>query len=130
MYWSLPFQFSPHNHYLALWFNLGLVGLFSGCYLLFSAIGRARRASLRRQPPVRGQLIAFVLGAVAVCSAVFFVDLHKPWIYFWMYTGVVMRLALCVEPQAPCAGAVPERACARAHRARSLWLGADRDARS
>ena len=27
VYWSMPFRFSPHNHYLALWFNLGLVGL-------------------------------------------------------------------------------------------------------
>ncbi len=48
-YASMPFQFSPHNHYLALWFNLGLVGLLCGTYLLFSAIGRARRASLQRR---------------------------------------------------------------------------------
>jgi len=97
VYWSMAFQFSPHNHYLALWFNLGLVGLISGCYLLFSAIGRARRASLRAAPPLRGQLIAFVLGAVGVATAVFFVDLYEPWFYFWMYGGAVMRLALCVE---------------------------------
>jgi len=45
-------------------------------------------------------LIAYVIGGTAVCGAVFFVDLHDPWIYFWMYTGVVMRLALCVVPQA------------------------------
>ena len=99
-YAYMPFQYSPHNHYLALWFNLGLVGLFSGSYLLFSAIGRARRASLRAAAPMRGQLVAFVLGTVGVCTAVFFVDLHKPWFYFWMYAGVAMRMALCVE-QAP-----------------------------
>jgi O-antigen ligase len=96
-YSVMPFQYSPHNHYLALWFNLGLVGLFFGCYLLFSAIGRARRASLHAAPPMRGQLIAFVLGAVGVATAVFFVDLHKPWFYFWMYAGAVMRMVLCVE---------------------------------
>ncbi|HEU4779371.1 MAG TPA: O-antigen ligase family protein [Steroidobacteraceae bacterium] len=96
-YSSMPFQFSPHNHYLALWFNLGLVGLSFGSYLLFSAIGRARRASLHAAPPLRGQLIAFVLGTVGVCTAVFFVDLHKPWFYFWMYAGLAMRMALCVE---------------------------------
>ena len=96
-YSSMPFQYSPHNHYLALWFNLGLVGLFFGSYLLFSAIGRARRASFHAAPPIRGQLIAFVLGTVGVCTAVFFVDLHNPWFYFWMYAGLVMRMALCVE---------------------------------
>ena len=35
-YWSMAFQYSPHNHYLSLWFNLGLVGLLLGTYLLFS----------------------------------------------------------------------------------------------
>jgi O-antigen ligase len=96
-YTHMPFQFSPHNHYLGLWFNLGLVGLFCGTYLLFSAIGRARRASLQAPSQYRGQLIAFVLGTVGVVTAVFFVDLHKPWFYFWMYAGVAMRLVLCAE---------------------------------
>lgn len=99
VYWSFPFRFSPHNHYFALWFNLGLVGLVSGCYLLFNAIGRARRASLVADGDTRRQLIAFVIGGTAVCGAVFFVDLHEPWVYFWIYAGVVMRLTLCVAPQ-------------------------------
>jgi len=97
VYWSFAFRFSPHNHYFAQWFNLGLVGLFASAYLLFSAIGRARRASLEADPAVRRQLIAFVIGATGLCAAVFFVELHEPWDYFWMYTGVVMRLALCVQ---------------------------------
>jgi O-antigen ligase len=100
VYRSMPFQFSPHNHYLALWFNLGLIGLVCGCYLLFSAIGRARRASIKALPPARGQLIAFVMGGVAVATAVFFVDLYKPWFYFWMYAGAAMRLVLCSERSA------------------------------
>ncbi|MEO8017512.1 MAG: O-antigen ligase family protein, partial [Pseudomonadota bacterium] len=65
-YWSMAFQFSPHNHYLSLWFNLGLVGLVLGVYLLLTVIGRARRASLLAAPPIRGQLIAFVLGATGL----------------------------------------------------------------
>jgi hypothetical protein len=97
VYWSFPFHFSPHNHYLAIWFNLGLVGLICGCYLLFSAIGRARRASFVAQPPLRGFLVAYVIGAVAICGAVFFVDLYTPWNFFWMYTGVLIRLSLCVQ---------------------------------
>jgi len=96
-YAYMPFQFSPHNHYLALWFNLGLVGLFFGSYLLFASISRARRASLHAPPQYRGQLIAFVLGTVGVATAIFFVDLHKPWFYFWMYAGVAIRLALLAE---------------------------------
>jgi hypothetical protein len=98
VYWSFPFRFSPHNHYLSLWFNLGLVGLVTGAYLIFGAIGRARRASFEAQPPVRGYLMAFVIGATAVAAAVFFVDLHTPWVYFWMFTGVMMRLASTVVP--------------------------------
>ncbi len=107
VYWSMPFSYSPHNHYLAMWFNLGLVGLVGAAYLLFSAIGRARRASAIAQPPYRGQLIAFVLGGVGVCTAIFFVELYKPWFYFWMYGGAVMRLVLCVN-ESP--AVVPERA--------------------
>jgi O-antigen ligase len=108
VYWSMPFHFSPHNHYLALWFNLGLIGLFTGSYLLFSAVSRARKASLVAAPPARGQLVAFVIGGIAVCGAVFFVDLYDPWFFFWMYTGVVMRVAYCVQ-HAPATDAVPER---------------------
>lgn len=99
VYWSMPFLFSPHNHYLQLWFNLGLVGLFFGTYLLFSAMARARRASAHAPRPYRGQLIAFVLATVGVCTAVFFVDLYKPFYYFWMYGGVVMRLVICMKAQ-------------------------------
>ena len=99
VYWTFPFRFSPHNHYFSLWFNLGLVGLLSGCYLLFSPIGRARRASLIAPPELRRQLIAFVIGGISVCGAVFFVELFDPWMYFWMYTGTVMRLVLCIQPQ-------------------------------
>lgn len=99
VYWSMPFFFSPHNHYFSLWFNMGLVGLFAGTYLLFSAMGRARRASVHAPRPYRGQLIAFVLATVGVCTAVFFVDLYKPFYYFWMYGGVVMRLVICMKEQ-------------------------------
>jgi O-Antigen ligase len=109
VYWSMPFHFSPHNHYLALWFNLGLVGLFTGAYLLFSPIARARRASVSAQPPARGQLIAYVTGGIALCGAVFFVDLYEPWYYYWMYTGVVMRMAYCIETEAAPEAAVQAR---------------------
>ena len=40
-----------------------------------------------------------VLATVGVCTAVFFVDLYKPFYYFWMYGGVVMRLVICMNEQ-------------------------------
>jgi hypothetical protein len=129
-YGSFAFHFAPHNHYFALWFNLGLLGLFTGCYLLFSAIARARRASLIAEPGVRRQLIAFVIGGISVCGAVFFVELHDPWIFFWMYAGAVIRLALCVVPAAE-AAAAPVPVLGRRQRARPAvardaygWAGA------
>lgn len=127
VYWSFPFRFSPHNHYLSLWFNLGLVGLVAGSYLLFSAIARAFRASLLAEQPARRQLMAFVLGGLAISGAVFFVDLHTPWIYFWMYTGVAMRVALCVE-ESPAAAPEPVKpARGRAVKQDSYgWAGSGR----
>ena len=43
------------------------------------------------------RLIHGVFVVWGVVTAVFFVDLHKPWFYFWMYAGLVMRMVLCVE---------------------------------
>ncbi len=97
VYWTFPFRYSPHNHYLSLWFNLGLVGLIAGTFVLFYVIRRARLASERAVPPARGLLIGYVIGAIALCVAIFFVDLHQPWPYFWAFSGVILRLALLVQ---------------------------------
>jgi hypothetical protein len=116
VYSSMPFNFAPHNHYLALWFNLGLIGLACGIALLFGAIRRARIASFQAAPPLRGQLIAFVLGATGLATAIFFVDLHKPWMFYWMYTGIAMRLAISVQETpatVPEAARVPTRVAPR-----------------
>lgn len=99
VYDTMPFNYSPHNHYLGMWFSLGLLGVFCSIYLLGSAIARARRASEQARPPHRGQLIAFVIGGIALMTAIFFVDLHNPWHYFWMYAGLAMRVALSVNEQ-------------------------------
>ena len=125
VYWSFAFRFSPHNHYFSLWFNMGLVGLFCGSYLLFSAINRARRASLVAEPLLRRYFVGFVIGAIAVCGAVFFVELHKPWMFFWMYAGTVMRLVLCVEPEAVTRPVLERRPLRQSSTVRDShgWLG-------
>lgn len=94
VYWSMPFRYSPHNHYLGLWFNLGIPGLACGVVALASAVRQAQRASLDAEPSLRPHLMGFVIGALAVCVAVFFVDLHQPWLYFWAYAGLATRLAV------------------------------------
>lgn len=99
VYWSMPFRFSPHNHYLGLWFNLGLFGLLAGTFVLYYAIRRAKRASDVARAPYRGLLVGFVIGTIAMCVAIFFVDLHQPWAYFWLYAGVTLRTALLVEQE-------------------------------
>ena len=100
VYWTMPFRYSPHNHYLSLWFNLGLPGLLSGVGVLASGVRRARRASQAAEPRLRAHLVGFVIGVLALCVAVFFVDLHRPWLYFWAYVGVAMRLAASVTSEA------------------------------
>jgi O-antigen ligase len=100
VYWTMPFRYSPHNHYLSLWFNLGLPGLLSGVGVLASGVRRARRASQAAEPRLRAHLVGFVVGTLALCVAVFFVDLHRPWLYFWAYVGVAMRLAASVTSEA------------------------------
>ena len=48
-----------------------------------------------------------MLGTVGLATAVFFVDLYKPWYYFWMYCGVAMRLVLCAEENPATEAATP-----------------------
>jgi O-antigen ligase len=107
-YQSMPFRFATHNHYLDLWFNLGLPGLICGL-LLFVIPGRiALRASRVADPAVRPMLAAFVIAVIVVATAVFFVNLYSPWHYYWAYVGVIMRLAVNAET-APAAALVHVR---------------------
>jgi O-antigen ligase len=96
-YWSMPFRYSPHNHYLNNWFNLGLVGLFCSIFLFAWPIRKAKQAIANADHSARPVLMGFVAGAIALAVAVFFVDLSSPWLYFWAYVGCVMRIAIEVE---------------------------------
>jgi O-antigen ligase len=100
VYWSMPFRYSPHNHYLNLWFNLGLPGLLSGIGLFAGALWLAKRASESADAELRAYLTGFVIGVIGVCTAIFFVELYRPWYYFWCYAGVALRLAVSVAQEA------------------------------
>lgn len=93
-YWSMPFRYSPHNYYINQWFNLGLVGLICSIALLAIPVRVARAAAFKADPEVRTLLIGFVIATIALAASTFFVDLYNPWLYFWAYAGVAMRLAM------------------------------------
>lgn len=101
VYDSMPFRLAPHNHYLALWFNLGLVGLVCGTALLVIVAHTAIKSVSLLANPYRSALMAFAIGTVAIATATFFVDLYKPWTYFWAYAGLAMRIAVNARYQQP-----------------------------
>lgn len=92
-YHSFPFRFATHNHYLDLWFNLGLPGLVCGILLFVLPCRIALKALPWASPEARPMLASFVVAAIAIATAVFFVNLYLPWQYYWCYVGAVMRLA-------------------------------------
>jgi hypothetical protein len=107
-YLSFPFRWVTHNHYLEQFFNLGLVGLSCSILLLVVAVRTASRAAMYASPEVRPALISFGIGTIAIATAVFFVNLYLPWLYYWCYAGIVMRLAAnALEPPAHAAARVP-----------------------
>jgi O-antigen ligase len=92
-YDAMPFRYNTHNHYLTLWFDLGLVGLICGTGLLVLSTKIAMRAVPRAAAAYRPSLIAFAMGAFAIAVAAFFVNLYTPWLWFWAYAGLAMRIA-------------------------------------
>lgn len=112
-YGTFPFRWVTHNHYLAQFFNLGLVGLICSVLLMVVPVRTANAAATYASPEVRPVLISFGIGTIAIATAVFFVNLYLPWLYYWAYAGIVMRLAAnALEPPAYAAApgaAVPAR---------------------
>ena len=106
-YSTFPFRWNTHNHYLLQFFNLGLIGLVCTVLLFIVVVRTANRAATYARPDVRVVLISFGFATIAVGTAVFFVNLFVPWIYYWSYAGICMRLAMnALEPQALAPAAV------------------------
>jgi O-antigen ligase len=110
VYSSMGFPLIPHNHYISLWFELGLLGL--GCFILIiRSITRSILAAIAdADRQTRAQLIAAVFGITILLVSIFFEQLGKPWLYIWPYLGVSLRAA--VESRAT--AQVPSRAEVRA----------------
>lgn len=111
-YGAMPFRLATHNHYLRLWFELGIPGLALFVFIVAYAINTARRALQAPAAELRPYLLAFVFGMLPLTIAVFFGNLTNPWPYVWTYIGIAMRaavLTLAAQPRAAPAkrGSVP-----------------------
>lgn len=87
---------APHNGYLGVFFQLGIIGL-TLVLLSFANILRTAREALPHALHDRetaAALFAFIFGLLAILVAIMFVDLTTPWIFIWAYAGVVMRIAV------------------------------------
>jgi len=87
------FRMSPHNTYLKIFYELGLIGI-SLVLLTFVNICRF----IRDRMGIAGSdesamLFATVMGLIAFLTAIFFVDIATPWLFAWTLVGVSVRLA-------------------------------------
>jgi putative inorganic carbon (HCO3(-)) transporter len=90
----MGFFYNVHNHYLALWFELGIIGLASYLLVIAQLLVTARRAAEQASDETARYLIAFIYGIIGLSGAVFFSQLFKPWLYIWIYSGLTMRMAV------------------------------------
>ncbi len=98
------FNLAPHNSYLKIFFELGLIGLVL-VLVAFANILRVAREGLRQAESESAiMLFAFVFGLLGILVAIFFIDLYSPWLFIWAYAGVAMRLAV-LQGELPVAGA-------------------------
>ena len=112
VYSTMPTIFAMHNTYLDQWFNLGLLGVATYVYIIYITVRTAKEAAMEAAPPLRTEMMAYVVGMLGLAVSVFFGNLYTSKPYIWMYVGLTMRGALFVlekvaataaaaRPQAP-----------------------------
>lgn len=97
VYDSMGFRLVPHNHYIFLWFELGLIGL--SCYLLIvrGLASYAMQALRSADSTERNTLVAFMYALCILSIAIVFEQLYQPWLYIWPYAGLCLRMAFIVK---------------------------------
>lgn len=88
------FPRSMHNFYLNKLFNLGLPGLILVLVLFRNIVVALRQALPFTSGAARTHIMGCIFGAASLGAAIFFIDLHAPWIFIWAYVGLVLRLAV------------------------------------
>ncbi|MGH8220969.1 MAG: O-antigen ligase family protein [Steroidobacteraceae bacterium] len=100
VYSTTPYMLPTHNHYLDLWFNLGLVGVGVFVLIMRRGIVAALHAIPLASERDRPMFVAYVLGMLALLVAIIFANLFRPWPYIWIYFGAMLRGALLVQTRA------------------------------
>ena len=96
--WSvMGFSYVAHNHYLLLWFELGLVGIVCLLLILGQLVTTALATVAVADSPDRDYIVAFVFSFLILGIGVFFVLLAKPWFYLWSFIGLAMRYTVDVK---------------------------------
>jgi O-antigen ligase len=93
-YGSMPFHYATHNHYLLVWFELGLPGLAAFVFLLAYLIVTARRALNGPHDELHPYLVAYIFGMLPLAIAIFFGNHANTWPYVWLLSGIAMRAAV------------------------------------
>ena len=89
VYRSMAFKYAPHNHYLGIWFDLGIVGVACTLLIFAKCVGVAREGAGVIESTLRPHLVACVFGLLGLFIALFFTEIHTPWFYIWPYIGLV-----------------------------------------
>jgi O-antigen ligase len=88
------FRLSPHNTYLNILFNLGIIGLISFLAILVNVLRSVRAAAGAASDEARPFLVAFVIGFLALLVALLFGELYAAWLYIWAIVGITLRIAV------------------------------------
>lgn len=88
------FRFAPHNSYLKIFFELGLIGLLLMLFALVNILRIARSGLQRAEAESTVLLFGFIFGLSGILVAIFFVDITTPWLFIWAFVGTTMRLAV------------------------------------
>lgn len=88
------FPRATHNFYLKQMFNLGIIGLSLYLVMFYNIVAKCRSALQQASDSARLHGMGFIFGIASLGAAIFFIDLHAPWIYVWAYVGLIMRLSV------------------------------------
>jgi hypothetical protein len=95
--WGMSTKLSDHathNTYLEYLFDLGAIGVMLLCSLFWAVVRTLRRGIDVATGTIQAELGAFLVGFLALCVAIFFVNLFNPWLYIWAFCGLMMRFSL------------------------------------